>query len=128
MKQITSQRDRKRFYELHQAGRTYNQIAEEYGVSPECVRLWCRRQRNGSDVHNCYYNPRSGSLSQFSAQVKEEILKMRREHPHWGPASLLLHLRKDKDLADQDLPSRASIGRYLHDFVEFRHIPKKSPK
>lgn len=126
MKQMTSQKDRRRFYELHQAGQTYAQIAEEYGVSLECVRLWCRRQRDGGGVQDRYYNPRAGVLSQFSPGVCEAILTMRRAHPHWGPASLLLHLRKDKQLAGQALPSRASIGRYLHSFAEFRHTPKKS--
>jgi hypothetical protein len=126
MKQMTSQKDRQRFYELHQAGRTYAVIAAEFGVSPECVRLWCRRQRDGGGVQNRYYNPRAGVLSQFPHEVTEAILSLRRAHPHWGPASLLLHLRKDHQLAGQCLPSRASIGRYLHRFAEFRHTPKKS--
>jgi len=127
MKQTTSLKDRKRFYELHQAGQTYAQIAEEFAVSVECVRLWCRRQRDGGDVRDRYYNPRAGVLSQFVPEVCEGILTMRRAHPHWGPASILLHLRKEEHLAGQALPSRASIGRYLHSFAEFRHTPKKSP-
>lgn len=126
MKQYTSQKERKRFYELHQAGRTYGEIAEEFGVSVECVRLWCRRQRDGIGVEDRYYNPRAGILHQFAQPVKEEILRLRREHPRWGPASIRLHLGKDGQLLGQALPSRASIGRYLHEFVEFRHMPKKS--
>jgi transposase len=128
MKQMTSQKDRQRFYELHQAGRTYQQIADEFGVSLECVRLWCRRQKAGGGVENRYYNPRAGTLSQFSPRVRQRIEELRRAHPHWGAASLLLQLGKAPDLAEEALPSRASIGRFLHTFTEFRRQrPKKPP-
>jgi transposase-like protein len=126
MKQITSQKDRKRFYELHKAGQTYREIASEFGVSEECVRLWCRRQRDGGDVQDRYYNPRAGVLSQFTVAVRERIVEMKREHEHWGPASILLNMGKESRFAGQALPSRASIGRYLHRISEFRHVPKKS--
>jgi len=126
MKQYSSQKDRKRFYELHQAGRTYAEIAEEFGMSVECVRLWCRRQRDGGDVKDRYYNPRAGVLSQFSEGVRARILELRHQHPRWGPASIWLHLQKDDSLQGQACPSRASIGRYLHTFAEFRHLRKKS--
>jgi transposase len=126
MKQYTSQKDRKRFYELHQAGRTYPEIAEEFGVSVECVRMWCRRQRDGGDVKDRYYNPRAGVLSQFTEEVRHRILELRREHPRWGPASIWLHMQKEASQKGQACPSRASIGRYLHSFAEYRHTPKKS--
>lgn len=126
MKRMTSQQDRQRFYALHQAGQTYEQIADAFGVSPMCVRYWCRRQRDGGGVHNRYSNPRAGRLSQFAAPVRQQIERLRRAHPHWGPASLLLQLRKMPELAGQALPSRASIGRFVHDFREFRRGVKKS--
>lgn len=126
MRRSTSEQERKRFYQLHQAGQSYAQIAEEFDISPGCVRMWCRRQRDGGDVHDRYYNPRSGLLSQFALQVSERILSLRRSHRHWGPASLRLNLAREADLQGLPLPSRASIGRYLHQFPEFRRIPKKS--
>jgi transposase len=125
MKQVTSQKERRRFYELHEAGETYAEIAGVYGVSVECVRMWCRRQRAGGGVEDRYYNPRAGVLSQFSVRVREEIVALKRLHRHWGPASIMIHLGKDSRLAGEELPSRASIGRYLYSFVEFRHVPKK---
>lgn len=125
MKRSTGEKERKQFYQLHQAGKTYAQIADQYETSVECVRMWCRRQRDGGDVKDRYYNPRSGVLSQFTPPVRERILTLRRSHPHWGPASLLLNLGKEADLQGLSLPSRASIGRYLQQFPEFRRIPKK---
>lgn len=38
---------RQLFYRLHLGGEAYEQIAERFGVSRECVRYWCRRQREG---------------------------------------------------------------------------------
>lgn len=125
MKTITSPKDRERYYALHLAGQSYAGIGQSEGVSAECVRLWCRRQKRGEGVSDRYYNPRAGVLSQFPAAVGEAILRLRRAHPHWGPASLRLHLQQDAAFVHQALPSRASIGRYLHSFAEFRRVPKK---
>jgi transposase-like protein len=127
MKQYTSEKDRKRFYELHQTGQTYAEIAAAFGVSYECVRHWCRRQRDGGEVKDQFYNPRAGTLSQFSPAVRDKIVALRRANAHWGPASLLLHLGKDDSLQGAALPSRASIGRYVYSQAEFRRPPKKSP-
>jgi transposase len=126
MKQYTTEKERKQFYQLHQNGETYREIAEHFGVSVECVRMWCRRQRDGGGVEDRYYNPRSGILSQSTQQVRERILEMRRSHPHWGAASIELNLHKEEDLRGSPIPSRASIGRYLYQFPEFRQTPKKS--
>jgi transposase len=125
MKRYTSENERRRFYELHEKGQTYEEIAEAFGVSKECVRMWCRRMRAGGTTQDRYYNPREGVLSQFTPGVREKILELRKAHRRWGPVSIHLHLQKETSLAGQKLPSRASIGRYLHSFAEFRHTPKK---
>jgi transposase len=117
--------ERRKFYQLHQEGKSYAAIGELYGYSEMCVRMWCRRQRDGGDVENRYYNPRSGTLSQFDERVRQRTEQMKREHPGWGPESILLHLRKEEALAGLALPSRSSIGRYLHSFEAFRRAPKK---
>jgi transposase len=125
MKRYTSENERQRFYELHQQGQTYGQIAETFAVSKECVRLWCRRQRRGGETKDRYINPRTGVLSQFTAEIQDRIRALRQAHSRWGPASIRMHLADDGHLAGQTLPSRASIGRYLHSFSEYRHTPKK---
>ena len=128
MKHYTSENDRQRFYELHEKGQTYEEIAEIFGVSKECVRMWCRRLRAGGTAKDRYINPRAGVLSTFSPEVKTVIIALRESHQRWGPASIRMHLEKDSRLAGQKLPSRASIGRYLHSFEEYRHTPKKRPR
>lgn len=125
MRHYTSENDRQRFYELHEKGQIYETIAETFGVSKECVRMWYRRLRAGGTTKDRYTNPRAGVLSQFSDEVKAAILTLREAHCRWGPASIRLHLEKDSHLAGHKLPSRASIGRYLHSFEKYRHTPKK---
>jgi len=125
MRHFTGPAERKQFYKLHQEGRTYEEIAEIYKISPMTVRMWCRRQRDGKGIEDRYYNPRAGVLSQFDPQILAKILELRQAHPGWGPESLLLHIRKLPELQGMLLPSRSSIGRYVHTFEEFRHTPKK---
>ncbi len=125
MKAETSPLERRKFYQLHQEGQTYEEISSLYGVSAMCVRYWCRKQAKGEGVENHYYNPRAGTLSQFDAKIPQAILVLRQAHPRWGPESIHLHLGKDPALQEFSLPSRASIGRFLHDFPQFRHTRKK---
>jgi transposase len=125
MRTRTGAIERRKFFQLHLVGQSYAQIAEQYGVSAICVRKWCRRQREGGGVEDRYYNPRAGVLSQFSAELGRRIEAIKREHPDWGPESILLHLRKEREWQGQKLPSCATIGRYLHTFAEFRRKPKK---
>jgi hypothetical protein len=128
MKTMTGTVERKQFFKLHEEGQTYADIAELFGVSAMCVRFWCRRLRAGGGVENGYHNPRRGSLSQFDPRLPAQVLALRRAHPHWGPESLLLHLRQDGQFADPPLPSRASLARFLHGFGEFRRGPKKKSR
>jgi transposase InsO family protein len=57
--------------------------------------------------------PATGSLSTFAEELKEAILHVRKLHPGWGPATLLVALKMDAYWCDQPLPSRAQIARFL---------------
>ena len=50
----TTPEQRQSFYAHHQHGATYAVIAEQAGVSVECVRYWCRRQRDGGSCQSQY--------------------------------------------------------------------------
>ena len=111
---------RQQCYRLHLGGETYAQIAQRFDASKECVRYWCRRQRDGGDIHTHYGHRPPGLLGFFSALVRYAILRLRLEHRHWGPSRLLFHLRQRPSLRHLVLPSEASIGRYLHQWPCFR--------
>jgi transposase len=126
MSKQTTVEQRQGFYRRHQAGETYPEIAEALGVSVECVRYWCRRQRVGGPCQTVY-RPRSGGLlSHFEAKVRYAILRLRLEHPRWGPNRILSRLKKRPSLRGLRLPKEAQIGRYLHQWLGFRRPTKPS--
>lgn len=125
MKRQTTCRERQGFYERHQRGETYAEIAQEYGVSLECVRYWCRRQRDGGDCQSRYERKLTGLLSQFDPSVRYAILRLKLRHPRWGPKWLRKHLEKYPSVRGKKLPSEASIGRYLHQWRRFRRRRKR---
>jgi hypothetical protein len=125
MKKHTTPVQRRTFYELHQQGLSYPQIAEQYEVSTECVRYWCRRQRDGGGCRTTYHRAATGLLSQYDELVRYCILRLRLEHPRWGPGRIRYHLTKRPSLRGFPLPSRTQIGRYLHRWPRFRRQPKQ---
>lgn len=128
MTKQTMPRQRRAFYRRHLLGETYQEIANSVGVSRECVRYWCRRQRDGGDCRTQYARQPPGLLSRFDPLVRYCILRMRLKHPRWGPRSIREHLKKRRSLEGLPLPSEASIGRYLHQWPRFRRQRKKKPK
>jgi transposase InsO family protein len=118
---------RQQCYRLHLGGETYAQIAQRFEVSKECVRYWCRRQRDGKDIHTHYGHRPPGLLGSFSPLVRYAILRLRLEHRRWGRSRLLFHLRERPFLRHLVLPSEAAIGRYLHQWPCFRRQRAKPP-
>ena len=135
MSQTTTVEQRQAFYEAYQAGQSYREIAEAQGVSRAVVRKWCRRQRDNKAIQTIYYRRPPGILSEFEPIVRYVILRLRLQHPRWGPQRIYEHLRRRPSLQGLVLPSRASIGRYLHQWVRFRrkltsrstkHVPPRA--
>jgi transposase InsO family protein len=122
MRRQTEPGQREEFYALHRAGETYERIAERFGVSRECVRYWCRRQRDGGRCESRHWRPRHGQLSLFDPRVRFGTLRLRLKHPHWGPSRIRHRLRKQYPVLR--IPSAVSIGRYLHQWRRFRRPPK----
>lgn len=126
MKKHTTPTQRRMFYELHKQGLTYAEIAKQHCISKECVRYWCRRQRDGGSCKTTYHKEPTGILSRFDGLVRYGILRLRLEHPRWGPGRILYHLKKRPSLKGLTLPSKTQIGRYLHQWPRFRR--KRSQK
>lgn len=117
----TTPDDRRTFYERHQRGETYAEIAQAAGVSLGCVRYWCRRLRDGGSCVTHYPGRPPGLLQRFSPLVRYVLLRLRLEHPRWGASRLRYGLAHRPALAHQALPSVAQIGRYL------RQWPRRQP-
>lgn len=123
----TSEHERHLFYELHQRGDTYAELAERFGISLMCVRYWCRRQRDGKSCHKQRGHKTAGLLSRFDPLVRYVILRLRLKHPHWGPNRIRAQLKKRPSLLGCRLPCEAQIGRYLHQWRRFWRKPAKKP-
>jgi hypothetical protein len=120
MQKRTDDVQRREFYRRHLRGESYSDIAAAEGFSKECVRYWCRRQQRGGSVVSHYPGPAPGLLQRFHPMVRFVVLRLRLQHPGWGPAALRLGLQKRPSLAHLPLPSYSQIGRYLHQFRRFR--------
>lgn len=116
----TTPERRQSFYVRHIRGETYEAIAESEKVSKECVRYWCRRQRDGGGYETTYRQGPRGWLSHFAPRVRYCVLRLRLEHPRWGPGRILLALQKRPSLKGVPLPSQASVGRYVYKWEKLR--------
>jgi len=125
----TSAAERLCFYERHQTGTTYGEIATSCGVSVGCVRYWCRRQRDGGCATSSYRRGAHGLLRCFDPRVRYAVLRLRLEHPRWGPGRIRFHLERRRSLNGLRLPQPAQIGRYVHQWPRFRrrHRPPAAP-
>jgi len=124
----TTPSQRQAFFAQHQRGATYQQLAEQAGVSKQCVRYWCRILRDGGSCHTTHPRPLRGLLSRFHPRLRYAILRLRLEHPRWGPTRIRAHLQSRRALRGLSLPSDASIGRYLHQWPRFRRPKPKLPR
>lgn len=123
----TTPSERQQFYARFVGGQTYQQIADDHGRSVECVRYWCRRQRDGQPCVTQRQRSTKGALSRFSPLVRYAVLRLRLEHPRWGPHSIHLALTKRPALRGLRLPSPATIGRYLREWPKLRRRRRPRP-
>ena len=121
----TTMEQRRQFAEQHQSGRTYAEIAERHGVSSMCVRYWCRQLRRGTKRKD---RKKLGLLSRFDPLVRYILLRLRLEHPGWGPNRIRSGLKKRASLLGKVLPCEAEIGRFLHQWSRFHRKPSQKPK
>jgi putative transposase len=113
--QTTSFQVRLEIMEQASAGLNDTQIATNLGCSLWTVRKWRRRSLKHGRVGltSQLGRPATGPVSTFPKELQEAILHLRKLHPGWGPATLLVALKMDAYWGDQPLPSRAQIARLL---------------
>jgi transposase InsO family protein len=113
--QTTSFQVRLEIMEQASAGLNDRQIATNLGCSLWTVRKWRRRslKRGRVGLTSQMGRPATGPVSTFPQELQEALLHLRKLHPGWGPATLLVALEMDAYWGDQPLPSRAQIARLL---------------
>ena len=92
-------------------GLSVSEVAEAFGVSRQAVHMWLRRYESGGlDALRDHSHATRTCPHQMPAEVEARLLELRRQHPGWGPITLLHRLGREKV---DPLPSRAAIARSL---------------
>lgn len=96
-------------------GQTDAELAQVLGWSKWTVRKWRRAyQQNGEEgLLSRMGRPLRGPLSTFAQEVRDELEKMRKAHPGWGPVTLVEELTRDSRFLGLRLPSRAQVAVFL---------------
>ena len=117
--QETTHAERVQMIELHQRGKSLSQIAEEMKCNYYTVRKWWRKYRQngweGIEVR-AKGPPLVGRMGRFSPLVKYVALRLKREHPGWGPDKLRLEMSRRTSLQTSRLPNRSTLAGYLAQF------------
>ena len=86
----TSFQVRLEIMEQARAGLNDTQIATTLGCSVWTVRKWRRRSLQCGRVGLASHmgRPATGPVSTFPKELQEALLRLRKLHPGWGPATL----------------------------------------
>jgi hypothetical protein len=115
--QRTTLQERLEIAERAAAGETDSSIAVALACSRWTARKWRRisqRQGKGS-LPSRLGRPRVGVLGSQPTTVRETILRLRRDHPGWGPDTILATLRANQPWDPSDLPGRTQVAAFLKD-------------
>lgn len=111
--------DREQFVQLHQGPCPYRTIEQRCGWKAATIGKHCRAfQKHGAIALQPRRpgRPRCGILSTFHPVVRFAALRVKREHPAWGPAVVLDELRQRPSTRQQPLPQGAQLAAYFHQF------------
>jgi len=130
----TTHCERVEIVERHQAGESLRAMALKLNLNLYTVRHWWRAFRDGGWAA---LEPRgkgppvAGPLSRFHPRIKYVALRLKREHPAWGPAMLRLHMQRRQSLTGLSLPKNTVLWSYLHQFgarlIKAPRPPTKRP-
>lgn len=115
-KRTTTHCERIEMIKCHEQGNSLAQIAQQMGVHRNTVKKWWRAYREeGWEglVPSPVGRPPSGPLSSFNALVRYVVLRLKREHPGWGPDKLLMTMARRPSLVNKRLPKRSALAAYL---------------
>jgi len=119
MKRYTGYTDRQAIVALREEGYSYQAIAQETGWGYEIVGKICRAYQERSQAAltpQRLGRPATGPLSSFGPVVKFACLRIKRQHPGWGPDIVLAELATRSWAQGMKLPSTSRIGAYFSQF------------
>ena len=116
----TSHAQRLTIIHRHLEGATLAAIATEMALNFYTVRKWWRayRRRGWPGLVGHKVAPKvAGPLGRFDGLVRFVVLRLKREHPGWGPDKLRLELQRRPSLQGRRLPGRSTIAAYVSPYL-----------
>ena len=110
--------EREQIYLQKKNGESLQAIAEDLKISYECARKWWRRgQKEGwaGLAIRKRGRPAQGILSQFTQNVREASLELKRKHRRWGALRILVELSDTARATQDKLPSRSRLYPYFRE-------------
>ena len=105
--------------EVLDEGATVTDVARRYGVARQTVHGWLRRYVNQGGLAGLVDRSSRPQVCphQMSAVVEARVVRLRREHPAWGPSRIVWQFERD---GIDPVPGRSSVYRALvrHGLVE----------
>ena len=137
MRRYTSYADQQGIVTLHEQGHSYQAIAEQTNWSFEVVRKICRAYKCQQEIAlqpTRLGRPASVILSAFDPRVRFACLRIKLEHPKWGPDVVLAELGKRPWATQVKLPNASRIGAYFSQFGDrlvkaraHKQLPHENP-
>lgn len=91
---------------------SFAELCRRYGVSRKTGYKWVARyQREGLDGLRDQSRAADCHRNEVLPEVADEVLEMRRQHPHWGPAKLRVRLQREAP--EIVWPAASTIGEML---------------
>lgn len=112
-----NQAEIERIYLRKQEGETLQTIANEMGLSYECVRKWWRRSKKEGLIglqEQKRGRPTKGILTSFDPAVQQASLDLKRQHKRWGANRVIVELKEQPNLSGLKLPSRSDLYGFFH--------------
>jgi transposase InsO family protein len=110
---VTVSEQRKRFLEDYRLGcYKITELARRFSISAKTAHKWIHRYKEFGQAgyHELSRRPHSCPW-QTDPAIAEELVKLRKAHPHWGPGKLLHILARRNP--QQDLPAVSTAAEIL---------------
>ena len=107
------------FVQLHQAGLTYAEIAQQCGWEAETVRKHCLAFAHAGVTALQPHLPgpvRRGVLSTFDSVMRFAALRVKRQLPAWGPAVILDELQQRASTGGRPAPHVSQLAACFQQF------------
>jgi hypothetical protein len=128
----TNVQQRQEMARLAQAGKSYQTVAGQTGVSFWTARKWIRRARQGglAALVTRLGRPATGPMAGVNPLVHYLALRLKLKHPTWGAAYVVKKMSEHPALKDKKLPGATTVWRYWRSFGDrlFPKRPKPEPK